>query len=113
MTGKLVKPIQTNEFCVTSSRKGLRDSGLDLNQTVMVVGHRVFPEKRSDPYLQRIYVMVVVYEDGEIKLPNNEVGDKDNGYRVYLVDPRCLTRLSEEEQLIINNTIKQKMGKLH
>lgn len=93
-----MSPIQTMDLCVTSSRKGLRNSGLKLGQEVVVAGTKTLPEKRSDPYLQRIYVIVMLYEDGEVKIPNNETGDKDNGYRSYLIDPRCLTKLPEEDQ---------------
>lgn len=93
------KPIKTMDFCVTSSRKGLRGSGLNLNQTVLVVGTKPLPEKRSDPYLQRIYMLVVLVSDGKVCIPNSDVGENDNGYRTYLVDPRCLTKLGEEDQV--------------
>lgn len=99
MTGKVVQPIKTMEFCVTSSRKGLRDSGLDLGQTVLVIGTKVLPEKRSDPYLQRVYFIVAKWNGTELEIPNTDTGEEDNGYRTYLVDPRCLTKVSPEEQL--------------
>lgn len=91
-------PIRNMDYAYTSSRKGLRGSGLDVGEKVLVVGTKALPEKRSDPYLQRIYVVVVRVVDGIHQIPNSGEEEEDNGFRSYLVDPRCLTRLDDEEQ---------------
>lgn len=98
-------PIKSMDFCVTSSRKGLRGSGLELGQKVLVVGVKPLPEKRNDPYLQRIYSLVVLVEDDKICLPNADEGVGDNGYRTYLIDPRCLTKLGEDDQVELSKLL--------
>lgn len=95
----MTKAIQSMDFCVTSSRKGLRGSGLNLDETVLVMGTKNLPEKRSDPYLFRVYTLVARVKDNKVQIPNSEEGEGDNGYRAYLVDPRCLTRLNDEKQV--------------
>lgn len=103
-----MEPIRTMDFCVTSSRKGLRGSGLEVGQEVVVVGTRPLPVKRNDPYLQRVYSVVMVVTDEGIAVPNNGEGEEDNGNRSYLVDPRCLTKLVEERQLELKAILEGK-----
>lgn len=87
------------DFCVTSSRKGLRGSGLKLGQTVLVIGTKPLPEKKNDPYLQRIYSLVLLVDENDnVLMPNNDTGEGDNGNRTYLIDPRCLTKVDEAYQ---------------
>jgi hypothetical protein len=90
-----MEPIKNLDYAQVSSRKGFKGSGLDLGQEVLVIATKALPEKKSDPYAQRIYVVVVLIKDGLHQIPNNKTGKDDNGYRSYLVDPRHLTRLSD------------------
>lgn len=87
-------PIKPMDFCDVTSRRGTKGSGLEVGETVLVASTRPLPEKRSDPYLQRIYAVVIrVTKDGDVLIPK-----EDNEYKSYLVDPRHLTRVSEERQ---------------
>jgi len=94
------------DFCVASSRKGLRGSGLEVGDTVLVAALKPTPVKRSDPYLQRLLTVVLKVKDGVVLTPDNIEGDESNGYNSYLVDPRCLTLLSEEEQVLLKLEIE-------
>lgn len=101
--------IQNMDFCVATSRKGLRGSGLEVGDKVLVVGTRPLPEKRNDPYLQRIYLLTMkLGEDNKVQVPNSS--GEDNGHRVYLVDPRCLTRLGDKEQESLKKGLEERDG---
>ena len=69
------KLVQTMDVCEVSSNKGLKGSGLSAGDIVMVIGTRVLPEKRSDPYLQRTYVIVCKFEGKELLLPSDKNED--------------------------------------
>ena len=93
---QLLKPM---DYARVVTRKGIKGSGLDIGQIVMVMGMKVLPVTKSDPYLQRIYaVCLLVTEDGEHLVPNPEDKDKDNGNRSYLLDPRQLDKLPDDAQ---------------
>ena len=94
------------DFCVASSRKGLRESGINLGDVVLVTGTKIAPEKRSDPYLQRVYVLVMKMVDNVLQVPKD-----DNDYKVVLVDPRHLTKLNDEKQEAYREMIKEQYDK--
>lgn len=86
-------------YCLTSSNKGLKGSGLKVGETVLVVGTKVVPIKANDPYLQRIlFFCIRVDEKGNHQVPDSKEGDESNGYKQFLIDPRCLTMLNEDKQ---------------
>ncbi len=84
---KLIEPFT---FAKVISR--IKGSGLEVGETVFVSSARNLPEKRSDPYLFRVYVYVLKLEDGLVLLPGS-----DNDHAQYIVDPRKLSPLDEEE----------------
>ena len=99
-------PIKTMDFCTVVNRRKMKGSGLDLGTTVLVVSTKPLPEKKSDPYLQRIYVVVVrVTKDGDVLIPK-----EDNEYRSYIVDPRNLEKLSDEDTAKIKELVGERFS---
>lgn len=91
--------IHTMDYGTIATNKGMKGSGLMAGDIILVIGDKVLPVKRSDPYLQRVYVLCVkVTKEGFHEIPNNSVGEGDNGYRTYLIDPRNITKLVEDDQ---------------
>ena len=91
--------IPTMAYCVASSKKGLKGSGLAVGENVLVVGTKVVPIKKADPYLQRVlFFCIRVTEDGVHEIPDVYEGEESNGFMQYLIDPRCLTMLTKEKQ---------------
>ena len=81
------------DICRIVSRKGTKASGLKVGETVLVSSTKPMPAKRSDPYLQRIYVVVLLMEKGgKVLIPKD-----DNEHKAYLMDPRNLEKVSEED----------------
>lgn len=92
--------IKSMDYATITSKRLVKGSGLKVGQTVLVIGTRNLPIKQSDPYLSRVYAYVILVDnDGTHHMPNSgEAGsEEDNGNRTYLVDPRSLTKLDEEE----------------
>ena len=89
----MVEPIKSMDFCVVASNKRLQGSGLEPGDIVMVSSTKVAQAKASDPYLQRIYVVVMKVVDDILQVPK-----EDNDYKAYLVDPRNLTKMGKEDQ---------------
>lgn len=107
-----VKPIRTMNYATVASNKGLKKSGLNNGDCVMVIGEKVLPVRRSDPYLQRVYVLCIrVTKEGFHEVPNNDMGDGDNGFRSWLVDPRNLTLLNDESQEALKKKLEEQYGK--
>lgn len=79
------------DICTVTTNK-IKESGLVAGDVVMVAGTKVLPEKRNDPYLQRIYTIVFKFEEGSLPLPKD-----DNDVMSYLVDPRNLEKVNEED----------------
>lgn len=101
-------PLKSGDFATVLNNKKMKGSGLQRGDEVYVVNTRPAPEKRSDPYLQRIYVGVLKVEDDLPLIPNSEVGEKDNGHRIITVDPRNLEIVSEERSEKLNEALKKK-----
>lgn len=81
------------DYAYVVNSKKLKDSGLEVGQILMVSAIKPAPVKKSDPYLQRIYVLCAkVDEEGVHQIPT-----EDNDYSMYLVDPRSLQKVGEEE----------------
>lgn len=93
----MTEMIKSMDYVTVTSRKLVKGSGLKVGQKALVIGTRVLPFKKSDPYLSRTYAYIIlVDDDGTHHMPNQGVED-DNGERTYLVDPRSLTKLDKEE----------------
>lgn len=106
-----MNPIRNMDYAIITSRKGVKGSGLDLGQIVLVVGTKVLPAKKSDPYLQRVYVVaILVTSEGEHCIPNPQEGDEDNGYRSYLLDPRHLTKLDDDASEELREKLNEQYG---
>ncbi len=87
--------IETMDYATIISAKRMKGSGLSAGQEVMVVGTRMLPQKRSDPYLLRLYVIVVLLDDAtKFPLIPNGV----NEHKSWLVDPRNLEKFPLEKQ---------------
>lgn len=88
-------PIKSMDFCLACSNKGLKKSGINSGDVLLVVGVKPAPAKRSDPYLQRIYVVVVKVVEGIVQIPK-----EDNEYKAIVVDPRNLTLIEDQKEWI-------------
>lgn len=97
--------IKTWDVCRVVSRKKVDQSGLNVADIVMVSAIKPAPIKKNDPYLQRIYVLVMKIAEGGIQIPS-----EDNDYRAYLVDPRALEVLNEDETLFYKGLIQNQFG---
>ena len=86
--------IEPMQFATIISAKKLKKSGLSLGEEVFVVGSKVLPEKKNDPYLMRYYVIVVKLDEDNIPLIPTET---DENY-AWLVDPRNLEAFNSEKQ---------------
>ena len=101
----MVESIQANDWVSLTSRKKMKDSGLSVGQVMMVVSTQPLPAKKSDPYLQRVYVVCMKHtEENGLEIPNSvkdEEGNEieTNGFKAYLIDPRNLTLLDGEDQV--------------
>lgn len=84
-------PLKPMDFAYVTSNK-VKGSGLVAGDKVLIAGTKVAPVKRSDPYLQRIYVVVMKIEGDKLLLPRD-----DNDYKVVVMDPRALEKMNEEE----------------
>lgn len=82
--------IKSMDYCRVVSDKKLKGSGLVRGDVVLVVGTKQVPATRKDPYLLRTIVAVGKVVDD---LPQISVADNK-----YLVDPRSLEKVSEEDQ---------------
>ena len=85
-------PLKQMDYCVVINDKKLKGSGLYRGDILWVAGTKVAPTKKSDPYLQRVFIACVKVVGGEHLLPS-----EGNDHKVYIVDPRNTERLSEEE----------------
>lgn len=100
-----MKMIGTNDFCIVVSDKKLKNSGLKRGDVVMVAGVKPAPIKKSDPYLQRIFVVGLRFDGDNLQVPK-----EDNDFLAYLIDPRNLEKLPDEEQLILVEKINKQYG---
>lgn len=82
--------VGVHDYVVISNSRKLKGSGLSVGDVGLVVSSKQLPEKRSDPYLTRTYVVLAMV-DTETGEPN--VPGPDNDHKVFLVDPRNVTVL--------------------
>lgn len=104
----LARPLSVMDYATIVSRKGVRGSGIEVGDTIIILSLKVLPEKRSDPYLQRIYAVVGVVRDDVHYIPS---GREDDDTKAYLIDPRCLEKESEEESLRLKGLMEAQYGK--
>lgn len=97
--------IRVWDVCRVVSRKKTDQSGLVVGETVLVSSIKPVPIKRGDPYIQRIYVLVMRVTKQGIQIPA-----EGNEYRSYLVDPRALEVLPEGEAAEFKRFIRQQYG---
>lgn len=97
--------LQANDFCTVSSNRKLKGSGLQTGDIVMVATHKVAPVSAKDPYLQRVYVVVLLFKEDKLLVPN-----ETNEYKAFLVDPRNLTKLSADQQKEFYEKLKIQYG---
>lgn len=85
--------VQPMDFCKVVSKKATKNTPINIGDVVLVATMKPAPEKRSDPYLQRIYAVVLLIKDGKILIPKD-----DNEHQSWVLDPRFLEHLEEEEE---------------
>ena len=79
------------DYGVVSSTKKMKESGLSVGDTVLVIANKVLPVTKSDPYLQRVYVVCILVKEGVHQMPS-----EDTDYVSFLIDPRNLTKVDED-----------------
>lgn len=102
-----MNPIRSMDYCDVVSSKGMKGSGLSVGQVVLVTATKVVPEKRNDPYLQRVYVLCMLVEDGVHLVPK-----EGEDHMQYLIDPRCLERVSEERAEEYREMLREQYGQV-
>lgn len=91
------------DFATVASRRGVRNSGLKVGETVFVSSIKPLPEKRNDPYLQRIYVLCLrMSDEGDVLIPG-----EGNDHQQYLVDPRALEKVSEAKDKELKTRLEE------
>lgn len=97
--------IKAFDFGRIVSSKKVKDSGLGMGDVVLVMGTRVVPASRKDPYLNRTLVVVSKVEGGLIQIPKD-----NNNYKAYLIDPRSLEKIEGEEFDKLNEEREKQFG---
>lgn len=100
-----MNPLKTMDYCRVVSDKKLKDSGLIRGDRVLITSIKPVPAKKSDPYLQRLIVVVLKVEDDKVLVPKD-----GNEYKAYLVDPRNLEKVSDEERAKLEESLKLLYG---
>jgi len=95
------------DFCYVIEDKKMKGSGLSRGDIVLVTGTRVVPAGYKDPYLQRVLV-VAVKLDKKAELLQMPTETNDN--KAYLIDPRNLSRVNEEDQKCFEAMIEKQYG---
>ncbi len=97
-----IKPM---DFCTIISNK-LVGHGLERGEEVLVATTRALPAKKSDPYLQRVYVLCNKIVDGIVLIPK----PGDDEAKNYLVDPRSLEKVSKERGVELLTALNAQFG---
>ena len=100
-----MNPIKPMDFCTIISNK-LSEHGLERGEEVLVATTRALPAKKSDPYLQRIYVLCNKIVDGKVLIPK----EGDDVAMNYLVDPRSLEKVDEERGVELLTALNAQFG---
>ncbi len=97
MTVDTSKFIINGDFCQIVSDKFAEETGVKRGHLFYVAGHKALPEDEADPYTQRIkFLGHLVDHDGHI-----------DSSKLYLVDPRSLTKVSKSKQKkLLNIAVK-------
>lgn len=86
-------PIKVNDFVTVVSDKKMKGSGLSNGDILMIAALKVVPASKKDLYLQRIYAVGMKMVDRLLQVPSDA-----NEFQAYLIDPRNVQRLSDEDQ---------------
>lgn len=97
--------IKSFDFCRVVSAKKLKGSGLNMGDVVMVLGTKQVPASSKDPYLTRTLVIVAIVTKDELLIPK-----ETNSYVTYLVDPRSLEKLNEDDMKLYEAIIQKTYG---
>lgn len=97
--------LSVNDFAVITSAKKMKGSGLNNGDVVMVSALKVAPVSAKDPYLQRVYVIALKFENMQLLIPNDT-----NEAKAYLIDPRNIERLPDEEQSVLVGHLRKQFG---
>lgn len=102
-----MQPVKPMDVCRVISDKKLKGSGLERGDVLLIISETWSQATRSDPYLQRKWVKAALFKDGEVQIPNPE----KNEYVAYLLDPRSLEQVSEEEKAEFDELINIQYGR--
>jgi hypothetical protein len=97
-----MKTLNTMDFARVINDKKLKGTGLSRGDTVMVMGTKPVLAKKGDPYLFRTLMVVAKYLEGIVQVPG-----EGNDHKGYLVDPRSLEKVSDNEQEEYTKTISK------
>jgi hypothetical protein len=92
------------DFAKVVSDKKLKGSGIQRGEVVFISSLKQLPEKKSDPYLTRTYVLVFKLGEDDVPL----VPKEENDYQAIMVDPRNLEKVSDEEQAYYMKLIEER-----
>lgn len=98
-------PLRVMDYCKVVSDKKLKGSGLQRGDRVLITSVKPVPAKKSDPYLQRLVVVVLKVEEEQVLVPKD-----GNEHKAYLVDPRNLEKVPEEERVKLEENLKLLYG---
>lgn len=88
-------PIKVNDFVTIVSAKKMKGSGLNNGDILMIAALKVAPASKKDLYLQRIYAVGMKMVNQILQVPSDT-----NEFQAYLIDPRNVQKLSEEDQKV-------------
>jgi len=97
--------IVANSWCRIVNGKKMKGSGLETGDEVYVMGEKLAPATRSDPYLRRVYVLVCPVRGDNLILPT-----PSNDVKSVLIDPRNLETVSEERKQQLETQLKLDYG---
>lgn len=103
MTGNAA--LNTTQFVHVVSDKELKEHGLYKGDILMIVAFKQVPIQGDDPYLSRHYALAARFVDNVLQLPA-----EDNEYRIYLIDPRNVEYVGDDEQLRYEEMLNEQYG---
>jgi hypothetical protein len=77
-----------------------------MGDVVLVTGTTLVPATHKDPYLQRTLTTVIKVEGETLLMPK-----EDNEHMAYLVDPRSLEKVNDEDAKRYNDNIGKQFGR--
>lgn len=99
--------IQTGDICLLVNDKKVKGSGLNRGDEFYIGATKVLPVKKSDPYLQRIYVIGFRIEGDVPQIPTS---DEEDETKSFLLDPRNLQKCGKDRVKEVEEAIEKEFG---